>query len=96
MVMRALGIAELSVNADVAAKLEAKHGVTVGEAEEAVFAADTQIRRGRAGLYLLYGCTEAGRYLFVVIATQRYKARLVTARDMTPKERRLYGRQVRR
>lgn len=65
----------------------AEHGVTPEEVEEAC---DNRpfILRGRGGLYLVYSQTDAGRFLLVVT---RYKGRgivqVITARDMTERER---------
>ena len=91
--MHRLRFEELTATEAVAAKLSAKHGVRFDEIEEAIFGRDTHIRRGQAGLYLIYGRTEAGRYLFCVVAGEGSKARVVTARSMTPGERRFYGKQ---
>ena len=83
---------------DVIEKLEAKHGVTVEEVEE-VFRLGAVFRRGPRGrrpgedLYKAYGQTEAGRYLFIVFIYKRdRRALILSARDMTSKERRLYQR----
>ncbi len=81
---------------EVIEKLEAKHGVTVEEIEE-VFELGAAYRRGPRGkrrgenLYQAYGQTEAGRYLFIVfIYKLDRRALILSARDMTDKERRLY------
>ena len=50
----------------VVEKLHSKHGIGESEVHEAVFD-HTHVRRGRGGLYQVYGRTDAGRYLFVVI-----------------------------
>jgi uncharacterized DUF497 family protein len=81
---------------DVIEKLEVKHGVIVEEVEE-VFELGPTFRRGPRGkrrgenLYKAYGQTETGRYLFIVfIYKLNGKALILSARDMTDKERRLY------
>ena len=81
---------------EIIEKLEVKHGVIVEEVEE-VFELDPIFRRGprskRRGenLYKAYGQTEIGRYLFIVfIYKLNRKALILSARDMTDKERRLY------
>ncbi|MFQ5594553.1 MAG: BrnT family toxin [Anaerolineae bacterium] len=83
---------------DVIEKLEAKHDVTAAEVEE-VFRLGAVFRRGPRGkrpgedLYKAYGQTEAGRYLFIVFIYKRdRRALILSARDMTSKERRLYRR----
>jgi uncharacterized DUF497 family protein len=81
---------------EVIEKLEVKHGVIVEEVEE-VFELGPMFRRGPQGKRLgenlckAYGQTESGRYLFVVfIYKPNRKALILSARDMTDKERRLY------
>lgn len=79
----------------------ARHGVTPADVEEVVFD-DPQGRlvRGprsqsdpRRSLYYAYGRTAAGRYLCVVLLDLGENQALpVTARDMTPAERRRYRR----
>ena len=69
-----------------------QHGVTPEEAEE-VFYTDPYFRRGREGSRYVYGQTEAGRYLFVVyLDFEGGTVRIISARDMTPREKRLYLR----
>ena len=81
---------------EVIEKLEVKHGVIVEEVEE-VFEPGLAFRRGPRGkrrgenLYKAYGQTETGRYLFIVfIYKLNRKALILSPRDMTDKERRLY------
>ncbi|MBI1925474.1 BrnT family toxin [Candidatus Poribacteria bacterium] len=69
-----------------------QHGVTPEEAEE-VFYTDPYFRRGRDGTRYVYGQTETGRYLFVVyLDLGSSTVRVISARDMTPREKRLYLR----
>ena len=69
-----------------------RHEVTRKEAEE-VFIGDPYFRRGRDKTHYIYGQTDAGRYLFVVyLYLGNGKARIVSARDMTKKEKNLYLR----
>ena len=70
----------------------ARHGVTPAEVEE-VFFARVSAKRSRLGRYLILGRSSAGRYLSVVIEKMGgHAVRVVTARDMSPAERRLYAR----
>jgi uncharacterized DUF497 family protein len=70
----------------------ANHGVEPFEAE-AVIANASLIRKAGRGKYLAYGQTDDGRYLFVVFAPKaRNRLRVVTARDMTPDEKRNFRR----
>jgi len=73
-------------------KIARKHHLSRREVEE-VFAGDYHIRRfGK--LYHAYSRSAAGRYLFVVFPPLgRGRAQVVTARDMTHRERRLYRRE---
>ena len=87
----------LEIDDSVLAKIESRHGVTFGEVRDACLAAHRQVRRGREGLYKLFSRTEAGRYLLVVLAHSHSAVwRVVTARDMTVDERRLYRREMER
>ena len=70
----------------------ARHGLEPYEAE-AGCRGNTLVLRGRKGHYVVYGRTEGGRYLFVILRVRRAGvARIITARDMTERERRLYHR----
>ena len=70
----------------------ARHNITVNEAEAAVFAPRTRLRKGRgAEIYYLFGSTEAGRYLFIVLVEiGSHSARVITARDMSKNEKKWY------
>jgi uncharacterized protein len=82
----------LEIDDHILDKIESRHGVTLEEAEEVCLGAP-HVRRGREGLYEVYGQTGAGRYLLVVLADVGSRVgRVVTAREMTVAERRLYGR----
>ncbi len=67
-----------------------KHNVTPQEVEEACYNQSLN-RKTKGGLYISYGQTDAGRYLFVIL---RYKGGgkiyVVTARSMTENEQRYY------
>jgi uncharacterized DUF497 family protein len=68
----------------------ANHGVEPYEAEQ-VLANQAWIRRTSGGKYLAYGQTVSGRFLLVVFAPKPgTRLRVVTAREMTPMERRRY------
>jgi hypothetical protein len=73
----------------------ALHQVEPDEVEE-VLRGRYLLERGRQGRYRILGQSDAGRYLFVVMARRRsYAYRVVTARDMTPSERKRFKRKVR-
>ena len=84
---------------DVIDKLDWKHGVVPEEVEQ-VLENTPQYRRIERGrirgedLYAAMGQTEAGRYLVVFFIHKKSGAALViSARDMTIKERKQYARQ---
>jgi len=77
---------------DVAEKLRRKHALEPDEVEEAL-RNDPYVLRGRDGLYVVLGRTDAGRYVTAIIAgLGASSGRLVTARDMDRTERRTYQR----
>lgn len=64
------------------------HGVEPYEAEE-VIASSRFTRKVGQGKYIAFGQTDSGRYLVVVFAPKdNHRLRVVTARDMTPAEKR--------
>jgi len=71
----------------------APHAVDTDEAE-AVLDNNPRILRTRDGKYLAYGQTDEGRYLLVVFVRKSNQLiRVITARDMTPNEKRHNRRQ---
>jgi uncharacterized DUF497 family protein len=64
------------------------------EVEEVLFNEDEApiIMRGKEGKYLAYGKTHGGRLLLIVWASKYKKTKIITARDMTEKEKRFYRR----
>lgn len=73
-----------------------KHGVANAEAEEAFFdslkliVADAIHSSGDEARYILFGQTSAGRCLTVVFTLREVRVRVISARDMSRKERSLY------
>jgi uncharacterized DUF497 family protein len=70
------------------------HSISPEEVEEALFNEDETplILRGREGRYLSYGKTGGGRFLLIVLTVYFRKTRIITARDMTEKEKQHYRR----
>jgi uncharacterized DUF497 family protein len=70
------------------------HLVSPEEVEEVLFNdVDTPlVMRGEEGKYLAYGKTQGGRLLFIVWTSKYRKTKIITARDMTEKEKRFYRR----
>lgn len=83
---------------NVVDKLAWKHSVTTDEVEE-IFNRSPRYRLLEAGdvagedLYTALGRTEAGRYVIVYfICKATLEALIVSAREMTAKEKRTYGK----
>jgi uncharacterized protein len=83
---------------EVVDKLARKHNVEVFEVEE-LFDASPRVRFVEQGdrpdedVYAALGKTDAGRYLIAFFVRKRDgRALPLSARDMTPAERRRYGR----
>ena len=72
----------------------ARHGVTRSDVEQATERPYYE-RDGRDDTTLIYGRTYAGRYLLIVLAeSEDGRMYVVTARDMTPPERREFSRKA--
>ena len=73
-----------------------KHGVSYSECEEPFFnqpllvSEDVKHSQGEQRLYAL-GQTNAGRQLFIVFTIRGNKIRIISARDMSRKERKIYA-----
>ena len=76
----------------VVEKIDRKHNVSPEEVEEAFFNPPYKVYRTELGKHRLLGRSHSGRYLFIVFAWQGRLVRIITARDMTDTERRLYSR----
>ena len=75
----------------VVEKIATKHGVEVGETEEAFSDSTCKVRRAEMGKYRLYGRSWSGRYLFIIFAWEGSFVKVISARDMTHRERHYYG-----
>jgi uncharacterized DUF497 family protein len=71
-----------------------RHAVSPEEVEEVLFndSDSPRIMRGKENRYLAYGKTSAGRFLLVVLIIADRKTRIITARDMTDREKKFYRR----
>lgn len=85
--------------AHIEEKLQVKHSVTVGEAEQALLNKPRIrfIEKGRTkgdDVYSALSQTFAGRYLavFFIYKTDSRTAIIISARNMSKKERKAYGR----
>ncbi len=89
-------IEALEIDDNILDKIESRHGVPFHEVEEACYSQHRHVRRGRQGLCKIFSQTEAGRHLLVVLTDVGGGVwRVVTAREMTDQERRLYRRERR-
>ena len=72
----------------------ARHAVSPEEVEDVLFNDSDlpRIMRGKENRYLAYGKTSAGRFLLVVLIIANRKTRIITARDMTDREKKFYRR----
>jgi uncharacterized DUF497 family protein len=70
------------------------HLVSPEEVEEVLFndVETPLMMRGKEGKYLAYGKTHGGRLLLIVWASKYKKTKIITARDMTEKEKRFHRR----
>ena len=68
-----------------------EHGAAIFEVEEAILFSRPFYQRSREGRYIVYSVTEEGRYLFIVfVLKDGGRIRVISARDMTEKEKRYY------
>jgi uncharacterized protein len=76
-------------------KIWARHRVTPGECEELFFNRPTVVgedekHSAREERFYALGQTDAGRLLFVVFTVRSRLIRVISARDMSRKERRIF------
>ncbi len=76
----------------VVEKLAVKHHVEPEEVEEVFFNPPYKLRRVEDDKYQLFGCNLDGRYLFVVFVWEGRQVKVITARDMTSRERRFMSK----
>ena len=72
-----------------------KHGVTDGECEEVFFDSDKKIledihHSNKESRYILIGQTKLQRPLFIVFTIRKNNIRVISARDLNKKEKKLY------
>lgn len=71
-----------------------RHEVSPEEVEEVLFDEEDPplVLKGREGKYLAYGKTGGGRNLLIVWVVTYRKTKIITAREMTTKEKQFYKR----
>jgi len=90
-----LRIESLEIDDHILDKIERRHGVRFEEAEEVCLSEQRHVRRSKEGLYKVFGRTEAGRYILVVLVHKGGGDwKIATARQMTDNEKRLYRRET--
>ena len=86
-----LGIRKIIWNEEAELHIWVRHHMTPEEVEEAAYASGLVVRGRGQAVYEVYGKTEAGRYLLIIIRVLRKNlAEVITARDMSSAERRRY------
>ena len=89
-------IQHIYISKTVASKIASKHNVTSKEVREVFSNAYFKPKIYRSDrireAYVAYGCTLGGRYLMVAFFLYNKTAKVVTARELTPKERKRYER----
>jgi hypothetical protein len=86
-------IEDIEITQSTLNKIWSKHGVNVKEIFEVFWNKGNKpkFRKSKKGsYYICLGRTIAGRYLLIAFAVRGIKAKILTARDMTKTERRLY------
>jgi hypothetical protein len=78
-----------------------KHGVSYLECEEVFFnqpllAREDEIRSKFEPRYYVLGRSNDGRHRFIVFTIRRNKIRVISARNMSRRERRIYREQIAR
>ena len=94
---------EITVSTGVEQKLFKKHGIEIWEVEEAIYDDPYAFALAYQDCYFVYGQTFSGRYLLVLIRLLSVSEtaelglphgsnaiKIITAREMNPKQRRLY------
>ena len=72
----------------------ARHGITVKDVEDVC--SGKHIARKVKDRYLIFGETEARRYIFIVLEKTGDNFRPITARDMSESEKKIYKKKKKR
>ncbi|MBX2997569.1 MAG: BrnT family toxin [Caldilineaceae bacterium] len=81
-------------------KIWVRHGVSATEAEECFFDRDKRLLHDHLhttdfeARYILLGRTRRSRLLLIVFTVRGDSVRVISARDCTPKERKLYAKRT--
>ena len=89
-------IESLEIDDHILDKIESKHGISVEEVEESCLSEARHVRRSKEGLFKIFAKTQPGRYILVVLVNLGSGVwKVVTAREMTDSEKRLYKKIMR-
>ena len=96
---------EVTVSSGVKEKLQTKHHIEIWEVEEVVYDDSHVFSISYKDCYFIYGQTFSGRYLLVLVRVLSLEEilklgfmhgtnvlRIITARDMNSKQRRIYNK----
>ena len=90
-----LRIESLEIDDHILEKIESIHGVRFEEVKETCLSERYHVRKGREGLYKLFGQSDTGRYLQIVLVHKGgVDWKIVTAREMTETEKRFYKKVI--
>jgi hypothetical protein len=90
-----LRIESLEIDDHILEKIEVKHHVKFEEVEETCLCNQRHVRRGKEGLYKVFGQSASGRYILVVLAHKGgFDWKVATPRLMTDTEKRLYKKAI--
>jgi len=88
-------IESINIDDHILEKIESKHKILFADIEEVCYSENYHVRKGRDGLYKVFGKTLAGRHLLIVLVDKHFGDwKIVTARAMTENEKRLYKKVV--
>ena len=88
-----LRIESLEIDDHILEKIESRHRISFGEVEEACLSDRRHIRKSRESLYKVFSQTDTGRYILVVLTNLGGgNWKIVTSREMTNSERKLYSK----
>ena len=91
-----LRIESLEIDDNILDKIESKHGISLEEVEESCLSEARHVRRSKEGLFKIFSKTHPGRYILVVLVNLGSGVwKVVTAREMTDSEKRLYKKIMR-
>jgi uncharacterized DUF497 family protein len=90
-----LRIESLEIDDHILDKIEIIHHIKFEEVEETCLCDQRHVRKGKEGLYKVFGQSASGRYILVVLANKSGGVwKVATARLMTDTEKRHYKKAI--